>query len=277
MFKINCNLIQKNQDLSKCLEKLKSSRSNNHKGIIVSSLPATESGALVGLRHLSLADKGFEQISETIFQKTSLTQLNLSGNALTQVPQELKSLSLLRSLDISHNKLNGEISISLEKLQKLVVNSNRIDRFIVTTTMLYLHTLDLSKNNLTALPEKLCKLAVLTKLDLSDNVITQLSVELFSLITLETLILKENRLAELPEAINGLKKLKVLNVSCNQLTTLPNSLRKLTQLETLDLSNNALTALSAHMAFLLTIPDLNLSGNKWTVSPFDLLTSLTDT
>ncbi|KAJ7315975.1 hypothetical protein JRQ81_002137 [Phrynocephalus forsythii] len=77
--------------------------------------------------------------------------------------------------------------------------------------------LDLSCNNLTALPSEFCSLTHLVKLDLSKNQLHQLPSDIGRLVNLQHLDLLNNRLVTLPVSFAQLKNLKWLDLKDNPL------------------------------------------------------------
>lgn len=98
--------------------------------------------------------------------------------------------------------------------------------------------LDLSYDQLTALPESICQLTQLQILDLSDNQLTAVPESISQLTQLQILNLSGNQLTGVPESISQLTQLQYLNLSGNQLIKLPESLRKLGLLKALFLHGN---------------------------------------
>ncbi|KAL7619344.1 hypothetical protein Lser_V15G01245 [Lactuca serriola] len=81
-----------------------------------------------------------------------MTGLDLSGNKLTgEIPQELGSLTQLRALNLSHNHLTGPIPVNFSNLANI-------------------ESLDLSSNGLTGtVPSQLIKLSSLSTFNVSHN------------------------------------------------------------------------------------------------------------
>eukprot|EP00955_Chlamydomonas_euryale_P112981 366182-Chlamydomonas_euryale.AAC.2 len=87
-----------------------------------------------------------------------------------------------------------------------------------------LSKLDLSRNQLKALPDRLGALSTLTHLDVSHNALQGLFSSLPTLDGLKLLNLEANRLIGLPDAVASLPHLVVLQVGDNRLRHLPDRL-----------------------------------------------------
>ena len=135
-------------------------------------------------------------------------------------------------------------------------------------------SLDLSSNQLTALPPEISKLTNLTELNLSGNQLTAIPPEISKLTNLTELRLSGNQLTALPPEISKLTNLTELRLSYNQLTALP---PEITNLTVLDLSRNQLTALPPEISKLTNLTALGLSSNQLTALPPEIskLTNLT--
>ena len=131
-------------------------------------------------------------------------------------------------------------------------------------------TLDLSGNQLTALPPEIMHLTALQRLDLRGNHLTALSPEIRRLTALEHLDLSGNQLTALPPEIMRLTALEHFDLSGNQLTALPPEIMRLTALEHFDLSGNQLTALPPEIMRLTALQVLILDGNQLTALPSEI-------
>lgn len=99
---------------------------------------------------LDLSGRGLKKVPAYVFDMTSLTELDISGNALEgALPSELGRLSGLKKLDASNNRMTG-VPAEIGRLTSL-------------------ETLDLSDNQLTGLPMELGNLKQLKVLDLTGN------------------------------------------------------------------------------------------------------------
>jgi Leucine-rich repeat (LRR) protein len=101
-------------------------------------------------------------------------------------------------------------------------------------------TLDLSGNNLEALPPGFDELQDLRVLSLRGNRFAEVPPELARLERLDILDLSFNHLETLPGAISQLARLARLNLAGNRITELPPALARMTSLTWLDLAGNEL-------------------------------------
>jgi leucine-rich repeat protein SHOC2 len=99
--------------------------------------------------------------------------------------------------------------------------------------------LDLSGQNLTELPESVCKIDSLLELDLSHNQLIRLPDSIGNLTKLIYLNLRSNYLNVLPHSIDNLRKLKVIVIHKNPLINLPDNIGNLTQLTRLRVDSDA--------------------------------------
>lgn len=97
-------------------------------------------------------------------------------------------------------------------------------------------SLDLSGQQLTALPDSVTNQTDITSLNLSNNQLTSLPANIAKMANLETLNVENNRLETLPPEIGQLRNLKNADFSNNRLTSLPMELGNLTGLRVLNLA-----------------------------------------
>lgn len=133
---------------------------------------------------------------------SALTRVDVSHNALTEIPQEIFTLISLRYLNLSQNKLE---SIPLEDVTT-PVKSKKEKKFEYNVPVL--EELYLQDNRLESIPPALFRLPNLHILDVSNNKLQELPFELW----------KSPKLRELNVAFNLLKDLPSLppeEHSCN--------------------------------------------------------------
>ena len=118
-----------------------------------------------------------------------LTTINLSGNMLTWLPQELFQLGGLQILNVSSNCITG-----LPDLQQ----SYNSEKDLYEWPCRNLARLNISKNLLTELPHFLFKIPCLSHLDASNNQLLTLPFHLWSAPKLYQMIGSHNKLEALP-------------------------------------------------------------------------------
>ncbi|CAG9771028.1 unnamed protein product [Ceutorhynchus assimilis] len=120
-------------------------------------------------------------------------------------------------INVKERFSDGEIDLSMSDLDEVPVKE--------IASLKKTHSLDLSNNRLTSLPNNFTIITFLTKLDLSKNELT-----------------------ELPEDFGKLSKLKYLDLYKNSLERLPLSFGQLNNLKFLDLKDNPLIPTIAKVA-----------------------------
>jgi hypothetical protein len=185
------------------------------------TLAALRSGQLKGIKRLDLSCD-LEEFPEEIYSLAdSLEILNLSGNALSTLPDDLSRLSKLRVLFCSANRFTRlpEVLSSCAHLEMVGFKSNRIREVPATAISPRLRWLILT-----------------------DNQITRLSDALGACTRLQKLMLAGNQLAELPEAMRGCVALELLRISANCFQSLPDWLLQLPRLTWLAFGGNPMSA-----------------------------------
>ncbi|ODQ77915.1 hypothetical protein BABINDRAFT_163286 [Babjeviella inositovora NRRL Y-12698] len=204
--------------------------------------------------------------------------VNLRNMNLKTIPIVLYDHAFeLESLDVSNN---ASMTIPLDflqtcdKLKSVSFVNNRAATF--PTNLLEIRTLarlDLERNFIREVPERIHLLSSLTTLELKCNRLSALPDSIAQLKNLKTLNLSSNNFSVFPEPITKLPKLLQLDLSYNSLTHLPDSIAGLTKLEKLDLSTNSLShGLPLAFKSLVSLQSLNIKYNK--LSNIDVLGSL---
>ena len=183
------------------------------------TLAQLRAGQLTGITRLDLAC-GLTEFPREIFDLAdSLEVLNLSGNALSSLPDDLHRLTRLRVLFCSDN-LFTELPACLGQCAAL--------------TMIGFKANTIEKVPAEALPP------LLRWLILTHNHIGELPDELGDRPYLQKLMLAGNRLQRLPERLSQCHRLELIRIAANQLTELPEWLLTLPSLTWLAYAGNPL-------------------------------------
>uniref|UniRef100_A0A3Q1FZG5 Leucine rich repeat containing 18b n=1 Tax=Acanthochromis polyacanthus TaxID=80966 RepID=A0A3Q1FZG5_9TELE len=127
--------------------------------------------------------------------------------------------------------------------------------------------LNLSFQEIAAVPKCLQKLCEVDELDMSRNLIRKIPDFIDLFVSIRVLDLHSNYIEELPVTIGRLQNLLVLNLCNNRLTSLPSELGLLAKLQTLHLGLNQLDALPASIGELKELRHIGLSDNRFTRIP----------
>jgi len=157
---------------------------------------------LANLRELHLSNCGITagRIAPAVKSLLHLSTLDLSWNALTELPKEIGQLQL-REIYLQHNKLNPFPTsvLGITTLSKLSIADNDFRSVPPEISHLKsLQYLNLSQNRLEGLPKEMGSLNELQILHLEYNYITHLPQELIHLTRLHTLHLHHNELIQIP-------------------------------------------------------------------------------
>lgn len=183
------------------------------------TLAQLRAGQLAGIKRLDLSC-GLTEFPREIFDLAdSLEILNLSGNALSSLPEDLHRLTRLRILFCSDNRFSEVPACLGQCLQLSMIGfkANRIERVPAAALPPQLRWLILTDNRIAELPEELGQRPLLQKLMLAGNRLTHLPESLGQCHRLELLRIAANRLTELPPFLLALPRLTWLAYAGNPL------------------------------------------------------------
>jgi myosin heavy subunit len=184
------------------------------------------------------------EIPTQIFTELAfIGRLDLSGNKLTAIPEDITKLRLLVILNLHNNLLTGFPGEAVKSLVQL-------------------RMLNISQNQLKSLPDELSCLPMLEVFDASNNQIESIPDGLGNIVSLEALDLSHNQIQEIPEWTSRLLSLEELYLAGNHIKELPESLTSCSNLIVLDIANNQLTELPEELHQLAnTLSELKIEGN----------------
>ena len=166
-----------------------------------------------------------------------------------------EQISDLSNLELDERKLDEQLPQD-HSLRELDASNNRLSR-VPRLKGNNLRTLNLSHNLLQSVDE-VCTLITLEYLDLSDNQLLALPSGVGSMVKLVTLSASRNQIKTL-DNLTSCKSLAVLDVESNQLTSLPSEIGSM-KLSVLNFSNNQVTSV-ANAKWVYQVADVSGSRN----------------
>lgn len=182
-------------------------------------LEQLRAGALAGSRRLSLSC-GLESFPPEIFTLAdTLEILDLSGNALSALPDDLARLHRLRIIFCSNNRFTELPAVlgQCAQLEMIGFRANQISHVPAAALPPRLRALVLTDNQLTELPAALGRCTRLQKLMLAGNQLHALPPEMAACTRLELLRIAANRFTALPGWLLALPRLAWLAFAGNPL------------------------------------------------------------
>ena len=183
------------------------------------TLEQLRAGTLAGSRRLSLSC-GLETFPPEIFSLAdTLEILDLSGNALRALPDDLARLHRLRIIFCSNNRFTELPAVlgQCAQLEMIGFRANRIRRLPDAALPPLLRALVLTDNQLSSLPAGIGRCSRLQKLMLAGNRLENLPLEMAACSQLELLRIAANRLTALPGWLLTMPRLAWLAFAGNPL------------------------------------------------------------
>ena len=181
------------------------------------TLEQLRAGELCGARHLKLCENLTEFPTEILSLKETLEVLDLTGNQLSALPDELAGFGKLRIIFCSENRFT-ELPEVLGRCPALTMVGFKANQIATVSAK--------------ALP------AGLRWLILTDNAIERLPDELGQCDALQKLMLAGNRLRGLPASLANCRNLELLRIAANRIERFPEWLLSLPRLSWLACSGN---------------------------------------
>ncbi|KAF3947871.1 hypothetical protein CMV_026059, partial [Castanea mollissima] len=219
---------------------------------------------LKNLQYLDLS-LNLLSINNVTFTLPNLLQLNLSSSNISEFPIFLKTATNLESLDLSNNRIYGQVprwlgDVGRNSLYYIDLRANLLQGPFPTLNFLNLQYFFVSNNSLTGeIPFLICNASSLEVLDLSHNNLSGMIPKCFAHFSvLSVLDLQMNNLrGTIPATFAKGNNFRNINLNGNQLEgQLPRSLANCRNLEVLDLGNNKMNG--AFPFWLESLPKLRV-------------------
>ncbi|CAG7919144.1 unnamed protein product [Penicillium olsonii] len=199
---------------------------------------------ITSLTDLKLANNQLEGVLAPFMGRLDkLESLDLRGNKLITLPEEIAGMKSLRTLDVSENKLT---SLPFEIFSKLP-----------------LKTLNAQKNKLegTLIPESVGRWETLQLLNVANNAVVVFSSnDTLDLPNLHTLLIGVNRITHLP-CVSSWQSLLTLSAEENKISELPTGFVELKSIKKADFTGNDLTRLDDKMGLMESLTSLRVANN----------------
>ncbi len=196
----------------------------------------------MGLKKLALCPSSLEKLPEELRQLTHIISLDLSDCNLVELPPWIGELRNLRILKLGSNKLK-ELPPEIYDLDSLLL-------------------LNLKKNRISGLSPKIAKLPNLKLLDISDNQDIIIPPEIAKLGKLESLSLNNTNIHTIPDAIRKLPALRILDLQYNRLEDIDFREGDFPRLRRLDVSHTFMTSFPGGIEHLTNLKKLLMGMNK---------------
>ena len=170
----------------------------------LTTLADLRAGRLAGATHLDLRHCGLDEFPREIFDLAdTLTMLDLSGNRLRTLPDDLPRLRALRTLFCSSNRFETLPAAlgACPELDLVGFKANAIAHVPAEALSAKLRWLILSDNRVAAMPETLGTCRGLRKLALAGNRLTALPASIGGCASLELIRLSANAFARIEDAL----------------------------------------------------------------------------
>jgi hypothetical protein len=181
------------------------------------TLEQLRSGELAGIRRLKLSCGLTSFPHEIMDLAETLEILDLSGNALSALPDDLALLSKLRIIFCSDNQFTElpEVLGTCSELSMVGFKANQIRTVTAQSLPARLRWLILTDNQIEELPSDIGNRPALQKLMLAGNRLRSLPAALANCKNLELIRIAANQLAEMPACLPALPRLSWLAYSGN--------------------------------------------------------------
>lgn len=226
------------------------SEGRDERTVDLSNLELTTDAAVCELEEQRKSVSGIHRVLLNNNRLTSLTPLhlapfhhlrvlNVSGNHLTHLPEQILELPLTTLIARNNKLTNGSLPKSM--LSKAAT----------------FREINFSGNLFTHFPEQMLELPQLKYLYLGGNAIQTVPKDVWRMRNLVVLSMPGNRLLDIPEAVGSLHNLQALVLNDNALERIPASVAMLSSLKSLYLHKNRLKHLPRDLITLRNLIEVS--------------------
>jgi len=217
-----------------------------------------------GVKDPNLHDSIFFSLEEALKAPLRVSELSLEGKNLKRFPASILTFKNIHTLNISYNRIDSIPTNLFDKCRKLRMVQYAGNELKEVPAVLFhpaLKVLDVSENNLTAIPDGVSKCTQLEELDLHSNRITAYPSSSFVLKSLKSLILSGNPLTSLGSWVLNQPTLKILFIDNTPIEDLPENMCQMNALRFLNIEENAIKELPPCFCELKKLKVMMVSGS----------------
>uniref|UniRef100_A0A4W5KH06 protein-serine/threonine phosphatase n=1 Tax=Hucho hucho TaxID=62062 RepID=A0A4W5KH06_9TELE len=223
------------------------------------------------LTEVNLSCNYLTNVDQAVGSMTNLQTFLLDGNCLSELPSKLGSLQRLGYLGLSFNQFTHvpQVLERLTSMERLCMAGNSLDALVLQSfRLLRFKHVDLRLNKIrVVVPDEPDLLRHVTQLDVRDNGLEELDASLFP--RLEVLHCERNHIATLKAKGSMLKAVYAQNNDLQELDVSPVP----SNLTYMDISRNRMEAVPEWLCEIKKLEVLDLSHNLVTELPARLLCS----
>ncbi|MDF5726161.1 MAG: COR domain-containing protein [Rhizonema sp. PD37] len=184
----------------------------------------------------------------------------------------MNKANLLQLIELAEREGTTELDLSGEQLSALPPEIGKLTQLKKLILGKYQYDakgkiIGYIGNNLSVLPGEIGLLGNLEELQIVANQLSSLPTEIVQLTNLQFFSLNGNQLGSLPSEIGSLTNLQSLYITGNQLSSLPSEIGSLTNLQSLYLDSNQLSSLPSEIRQMPKLKKLDLRGNPVPIPP----------
>jgi Leucine-rich repeat (LRR) protein len=195
------------------------------------------------LKDLKMADCMLTgELSTSIASLVELEILEVQGNKLSSLPDEMNALVRLKTLNVSNNQLSAlpMAELSTLPLVQILASKNSLSGALFSdakASMDRLQDLDVSVNSLSSLCHGSLSLPSLQILNIAFNRITSLP-EMSTWTSVSTILAEDNKISDIPDGFTSIDTLRSVDFTGNDLKKLDPSIGVMKGLESFVVAAN---------------------------------------